>query len=82
MSDRKLNPWPVWLVATTATFAAIETRAITRRDVPTLSECLARWGGTYPRRPHSTIAPVAFLAGAGWIVVHVASWQGAKETPS
>lgn len=77
----RLNPWPVWLVATTATFAALETRAISRRDIPTLSECLARWGGTHPRRTHGTLAPVAFLAAAGWLAVHVAGWEGAKELP-
>lgn len=76
------NPWPVWLVAVTGTFAALETRALLKRDIPTLSENLARWSGTYPRRRHGSLVPMAFLAGCGWLVVHVAQWSGAKETTS
>jgi hypothetical protein len=76
---RRVNPWPVWLITVTATFAALETRALTHRDIPTLSENLARWGGTYPRRRHGSLVPVAFLAGAAWLTVHVSSWGGAKE---
>lgn len=82
MNRRPLNPWPAWLVATTATFAALETRALIRRDIPTLSENLAHWSGSYPRRPHGDLVPVAFLAGAGWLVVHIARWGGPKETTS
>lgn len=74
------NPWPVWLVAVTGTFAALETRALLRRDIPTLSENLARWSGTYPRRRHGSLVPMLFLAGAGWLATHIATWQGSKET--
>ena len=73
------NPWPYWLVAVTATFAALETRALLHRDIPTLSENLARWSGTHPRRRHGSLVPMAFLAGCGWLVVHVATWGGPKE---
>lgn len=76
------NPWPYWLVLVTGTFAALETRALLRRDIPTLSENLARWSGTYPRRRHGSLVPMAFLAAAGWLTIHIAAWEGAKETTS
>lgn len=78
---RRVDPWPLWLVVTTATFAALETRALTRRDIPTLSENLARWSGTHPRKRHGSLVPLAFLAGAAWLTSHVSAWGGAKEMP-
>lgn len=62
---RRVDPWPVWLVVTTATFAALET--------------LARWSGTHPRKRHGSLVPLAFLAGAAWLTSHVSAWGGAKE---
>lgn len=73
-----VNPWSVWATATIGSFAALEARALLRRDIPTLSENLARWGGVHPRRRHGSLAPAAFLAGAGWLAVHVATFG--KET--
>lgn len=74
------NPWPLWLVAVTGTFAALETRALLRRDIPTLSENLARWSGTYPRRRHGSLVPMTFLAACGWLVVHVATFEGVRRS--
>lgn len=79
---RAVNPWSVWLTATVGSFAAVEARALVRRDIPTLSECLARWAGLHPRRRHGVVVPLLFVAGCGWLVVHVATWQGPKSLSS
>jgi hypothetical protein len=73
-SRRYPNPWSVWLTATAASFAAMEARALVKGDIPTLSECLARWSGVHPRRRHGSWAPVVFAAGAVWLSVHIATW--------
>lgn len=69
-----VNPWSVWLTATLGSFVAMETRALVKGDIPTLSECLARWSGVHPRRRHGSVVPLVFLAGCGWLVVHVVTW--------
>lgn len=69
-----VNPWSVWLTATIGSFAAMEARALVKGDIPTLSECLARWSGVHPRRRHGSVAPLAFVAGAAWLALHVATW--------
>lgn len=79
MTRRPVNPWSVWLTATVGSFAALEARALLRGDVPTLSECLARWGGVHPRRRHGPVSTVAFLAGAGWLAIHVATFAGPED---
>lgn len=70
----KVNPWSVWLTTVVGSFVAMETRALVTGDIPTLSECLARWCGVHPRRRHGSVAPLAFVAAAGWLAVHVATW--------
>lgn len=59
-------------------FAVFETRALVKGDIPTLSENLAKWAGVHPRRVHGNVAPVLLLAGAGWLVVHIATWGTGK----
>lgn len=74
MQRVSVSPWSVWLTATVGSFTALEARALVRGDIPTLSECLARWSGVHPRRRHGTIVPLAFVAGATWLAIHVATW--------
>ena len=66
-----VSPWSVWLTGVVGSFVALEGRALTRGDVPTLSECLARWSGVHPRRRHGSVVPLVFAAGCTWLVVHV-----------
>lgn len=75
-SNRNLRatPWSVWATATIGSFVAMETRALVKGDIPTLSECLARWSGVHPRKPHGSVTPLAFVAGAAWLAIHVATW--------
>lgn len=69
-----VSPWSVWATATIGSFVAMEARALVKGDIPTLSECLARWSGVHPRRRHGGVVPVLFVAGAGWLALHVATW--------
>lgn len=74
MTKRRANPWSVWITATVGSFVAMESRALVKGDIPTLSECLARWSGVHPRRRRGSVAPWALVAGAGWLAIHVATW--------
>lgn len=69
-----VNPWSVWITTVVGSFAAMEARALVKGDIPTLSESLARWSGVHPRKRHGAFAPLAFVAGAGWLAIHVATW--------
>ena len=73
-SRLRANPWSLWLNTVVGSFVAMESRALVKGDIPTLSECLARWCGVHPRRRHGSVAPLAFVAAAGWLAVHIATW--------
>ena len=63
--------WAVWLGATVATFAAMESYAVGSRRIPTLSHCLRVWLGVAPAKRHRHIAGLAFAAFWSWLVCHV-----------
>jgi hypothetical protein len=69
------NPWLVWLLVTVVSFALLESRALRTHTIPTLSETLAGWWGTYPRRKHGSFVPLVFLGFWVWVTVHVLRWE-------
>ena len=74
---RHRNPWLLWVAATAGSFAYFEMRAVRYREVPTLSEELARWAGVNPRHPRGVVVPVLWVAACCWLTVHVLRWEGA-----
>lgn len=71
---KRVSPWSVWVTTVLGSFCALEARALVWGDIPTLSECLARWSGVHPRRRHGAVTPLVFLAACGWLALHVATW--------
>lgn len=71
--DRPLSTkrWAAWLVATVATFAAMEAHAVTTRRQPTLSGALRSWMGHDPVKPHRVVASVGWLAFWSWLTCHL-----------
>lgn len=68
---RRFVPWLVWVVAVLGSFAGMESRALRKRDIPTLSEALAYWLGCHPRQRHAPVTIFGFFSFWVWLTVHV-----------
>lgn len=67
--------WGAYTAAGIGIFAVLETIALRKRSLPTYSRTLARWAGCHPRTRRGHITPVAFVAFAAWLAVHVARYR-------
>lgn len=74
--------WAAWLAATLGSFAALETVALRRRCLPTLTATLRRWLGIEPRTRWGTAAPLALVAGWTWLTVHLTRRVSDATEPS
>lgn len=64
--------WAAWLIATIASFAALETIAYRTSRIPTLSRTLQRWLGVEPRSRWGAVSPFVFAGAGAWLSWHIA----------
>lgn len=73
--------WAAWLASTAASFAVLETLALRRRCLPTLTATLRRWLGIEPATSWGRIAPIGFLAAWTWVAVHLTRRVSNADNP-